>query len=291
MKQVILSILVLFGFMLSGCGFNLPSVPEEKSSLNENVSIYPIKFDKLTAYFGISKNSDVGYDRYLFFYGTIGTTEKDNNRLSEIYRQKYIQIDFYSKNDKLYSSQDLDWTFSDLNYNEKNFTLAVPYSIETTENDVNFDKIILQSKEGKQAFDVGNYHIGFFNTAETKKLSCVESPLLMQYPDVKLNLSYAVMMTEKTDNSEYDFHLEAGDSSCWKIENIEWDYDEELTNQLKEEYSSIKTEKELEYLKVYRINVCITLPSKIDIAIKPIISAKIDGENVYCTAEPFFLKF
>lgn len=294
-KRITLFILASLIFLLPGCTSSKPTASSGTSIAQSMVSSAPdskpMRFDKLTAYFGVSRNSDTGYSRYLFLYGTVGTTETDNNRLSEIFRQKYDQIDFLDKKHKLYSSKSMDWTFNDSNTNEKNITLAVPCQIETAETELQFDRITLHTKEGELTFNIGNCRIALLNTAETKKLSCVESPLTMQRPSMKFALSYAVMMTEKTNSSKYNFHLETGNSSYWKIENTGWTYDEALTKQLKTEYSSIKTDQELQYLKAYRINVTITLTSKTNIVIKPVITAEIDGKKVYCTTEPFFLKF
>lgn len=298
LQRVKLSILTLTIFLLSGCisASTVSSNSNKKNtqSIGSTVAqgiVQPLAFDKLNGYFGVSKNSDIGYSRYLFLYGTVGTIETDNSRLTGIYNPKYSQIDFFDKDKKVYSSQNLDWEFNDSASRGKNITLMVPCQMKATVDKFQFNKIVLYSKEGKQAFDVGNYHVTFFKTAETKRLSCVEAPFGVPDPDIDITLSYAVMMTENSNSSEYDFRLETVEAPDWKIERTEWLYDEDLTKQMKTEYSSMKTEKELQYLKVYRVNTHTILPSKINFAIKPVISANIDGEKIYCTTEPFFLKF
>lgn len=295
-KKKRLILLAILPFLaLSCCSHNIssPSSATGSSQLSKSiVSTSSLKFDKYIGDFGISLNSDLGDDRYLFFYGTLTTTETDTDRLANIYKDKYSMIDMYYKGEKMYSSKDLDWIFSKAESKNMDVTLMVPCQLKQTVKQFEIDKIVLYSKEANKVFEIGKYNVSFFKTAETQKLTCVEAPIANPNPDLDLTLSYAVMMTEKTNSQKFNFRLEMPVSSdTWEIVNTDWLYDDDLTQQFKLQYSSIKTEDEMKYLKVYRLNVHFKLKSKTNIIFKPIISADIDGEKEYCASVPFVIKF
>lgn len=294
-RSVIFLVLVLIvSIILPSCGImkDTSSDTSEKSSKTSAAITNSLSFYKYTGYFGLSLEKDEP-NNYLCFYGELQTSEKNNDNLNYSYNAKDYSIDLYNKDEKVYSSSNIDWRFNDRDELSKKFTLSVscPYH---DKNPQQIDQIVLHSKEGDSSYEIGNYQIDFFKIAPVKKFACVETPLTQLDLSQTVDLSYVIMTVDKMKSEPSGFKMEIPPStSIYSIKKVEWHYDENSVKRVKDQYLSMgKTPKELENLKAYEIDITLNLKEKTNVVFQPVISAIIDGEREYCTTSlPFNMEF
>lgn len=225
------------------------------------------------------------------FFGTLsGNFTASNADIQKQLSKTHIVVSCLSTDGIEYIPDSYTWVISGKERNKRNFRLIVFFSQNMQPEKTNIEQIKLVSgNDGVISYIIGNYEIEQIQYAEPQKAFCFESPLEVFDSAKEINLLYYIAIPTMHNSEEIDFDITISDNpSIVDATILSWEFDPVATENAKNSYSTLKTEKELEHFRVYKLVVNIT-SSKPNVVIQPYISV-IEGEEVHnCRTEPMVI--
>lgn len=223
----------------------------------------------------------------LSFFGTV-SGELFIRDVSEVFLQKYVSITCLTDDGIEYIPDNYSLFFSNVpETNNMNVRIDLHFSKEDRIIESNIKQINLLDQNGEStSYLIGNYRVKGVKYAEPQQAFCFESPL---QASKEMNFPYYIAIPTEHNSDEIDFDITVSDSpAIIDATIVSWEFDSKLTEELKQHYSVTKTPKELQYFKVYKLNVGMIF-MKPSTVIQPYISVT-NGTEIYnCKTDPFII--
>lgn len=270
-----------------------PEEDENISETDENIlKINSVDFYKTKGYLFPGFGPEGYRDSSITFFGRVyGDFTVDNDDIQDKLSQMHAVVSLTDEDDKTYEVTGYMWLVSGDKRNYRNFRLTTNVKPGILKNKTNVEKVTLTGEKGYIHNSVGRYTIDPIQYSKSKNAFCFESPIdLLEHED-DMDLTYYIAVPAMHDEGKLDFNITISDNPSIVNASIKsWNYDSEITEYLKEQYSSMKTKQELKYLKVYRIIVDISSAEK-NTVVQPYISVINDGQVYKCITTPLLIPF
>lgn len=271
------------------------AIEKEKSTHNQTISGKPkftidtLNFTQSNGYLFPDSGGNESWWSDLKFYGKVSgrfsaiSNDEITDKLNKFYKVPSIKTE---QGDDI-SISSANWLVSGSEDDKREFWLSLSCTQPIVEPTV--IKGIAINQDGTQEnYDTGEYTVQPMDYAQSKYGFVSENMIdLLDTASDNMIIDFRISVPQEHDERTLSFDVTISDNpNILSAEVVGWSYDETATTDAKEFYSTYKTAKELQYFKIYAVNIRVVTNVK-DVVVQPCFTASYNNNSYHYMTDPF----
>lgn len=276
----------LFVFVLCSSCIAEQSVNNNISSLDSTITINlnDIQLKEAIYYLSPAESTSELNATQISLFWTFTANGLPEEEIGNAFHQRHIQILCNINNTNRLEIQETYWNvFKKIDKNT--YLLKSDLYFSATEEISNFhieSVKIYAGNEKKEFSNITDIHVSMTHYTEPKYAFCAQSPMFLED---NLDLYYCLIaIPEEHDEKQLKFNITSNNEAL-TINITEWNYNESLTDDFKEMYSSHKTKQDMQHFKIYELKAQFKIKDNSCAVVQPIISVEYNQNKYQCLTE------
>jgi|GEM_PF-2196053 len=268
---------------------------KDKSTHDQTISGAPkfaidtLNFTQSNGYLFPDSGGNISWWSDLSFYGEVSgrfsaiSNDEITDKLNKFYKVPSIKTE---QGDDIGISS-ANWLVSGSEDGKREFWLRLSCTQPIAEPTV-IKSIAINQDGAQENYDTGEYTVHPTNYAQSKYGFVSENIIdLLDTASDDMIVDFRISVPQEHDERTLSFGVTISDNpNVLSAEVVGWSYDETATTDAKEFYSTTKTEKELQFFKIYAVNIRIVTKVK-DVVVQPCFTASYNNNSYHVMTDPF----